>query len=310
MKRYITTFSKIMKFVIIVLIVDVIFGIVSNHLFFLQKTGKYARANLVIYETEAEVLIFGSSHAHRHYVPEVLEKQLNTTAYNAGAEGQQLLYHLALQKMVLKRKKPNLFILNIDEDFLYSSDIAYDRLNDLHPHYSEYGDDLRPIFKLKSEFVDVEMFFKSYLLNSTIVHILRYYISPQLDYKGYRPLNGTVTNDHITSKLMEVNDQVKEIDENFVLALKEFINNSKSNNVDLVFVISPTLRNINSNNKSLGMINEIADKEEVPILNFLDDKNFKDKLDWFHDPSHLNDTGAKYFTKLVSERIIKEKLNN
>lgn len=303
MKEYSSIFLKIIKFVIIILIVDVLLGIVSNQIFFLQETGKYARANHTIYETEAEVLIFGSSHAHRHYVPEVLEKQLHTTAYNAGAEGQQLLYHLALQEMLLKRNKPSLFILNIDEDFLYSSDIAYDRLNDLHPYYSEYKDELKPLFQLNSKFIDVEMFFKSYLLNSTIVHILRYYVSPQLDYKGYRPLYGITRNDQINIGLKNVNDQNKEIDENFVFALKEFIDNSKSNNVDLVFVISPTLRKIASNNKSLALINKIANKEEVPILNFSEDKNFNNKLDWFHDPSHLNDKGARYFTKLVSERI-------
>ncbi|WP_299179774.1 hypothetical protein [uncultured Aquimarina sp.] len=303
MKGYTSIFSKIIKFVIIILIVDVLLGVVSNHVFFLQETGKYARANHAIYETEAEVLIFGSSHAHRHYVPEVLEKQLNTTAYNVGAEGQQLLYHLALQEMLLKRSTPGLFILNIDEDFLYSSDIAYDRLNDLHPYYNEFKDELRPLFRLNSKFIDVEMFFKSYLLNSTIIHILRYYASPQKDYKGYRPLHGTLRKDQINSHLINVNDQDQEIDENFVSALRQFIDNSKSNNIDLVFVISPTLRKISSDNKSLTLINEIADKEEIRVLDFSQDKNFNNRLDLFHDPSHLNDKGARYFTKLVSEHI-------
>ncbi len=310
MKGYITIFSKMVKFVILVLIVDLLFGIISNHVFFLQKTGKYARANHVIYDTEAEVLIFGSSHAHRHYVPEILEKELKTTAYNAGAEGQQLIYHLALQEMVLKRSTPNLFILNIDEDFLYSSDIAYDRLNDLHPYYNEFKNELRPLFKLNSKFIDIEMFFRSYLVNSTIIHIIRYYLSPQLDYKGYRPLHGTMTTDQTTSNLIKLDDEAKEIDKNFVFALKEFIDNAKSNDVNLVFVISPTLKKINPNNKSLAIINKIATKENVSIFNFAEDTNFDNKLDWFHDPSHLNDQGARHFTKLVSERINQKILTN
>ena len=60
--------------------------------------------------TNAQVLIFGSSHAHRHYVPEVFEKTLKKTTYNAGAEGQQLLYHLAMQQMIVKRVKPEVII--------------------------------------------------------------------------------------------------------------------------------------------------------------------------------------------------------
>ncbi|MHA7059210.1 hypothetical protein ACWGOQ_0018430 [Aquimarina sp. M1] len=310
MNRYLATFFKIIKFMIVISLVDVLFGTASNYLFFSQKTGKYARANQVIYETEAEVLIFGSSHAHRHYVPKVLEKQLNTTAYNAGAEGQQLLYHLALQKMLLKRSKPSLFILNIDEDFLFSSAIALDRLNDLNPYYTEYKDELKPLFKLNSEFIDIEMFFNSYLLNSTILHIFRYCLSPQLDYKGYRPLYGVMTKDKTLSKSDMTDDNVKQIDENFVMALEEFIYNSKSNNIDLVFVMSPTLRKINKNNKSLMMINNIANKTCVPILNLSTSKKFDNKLEWFHDPSHLNDNGAKYFTKLVSEYINQQKNSN
>ncbi|GAA4274200.1 hypothetical protein U6A24_22170 [Aquimarina gracilis] len=292
---------KIGKFIVVFLIADFLLGTMSKQLFFNQETGKYARSTHAIKKSEDNVLIFGSSHAHRHYVPEVFEKELNKTCYNVGAEGQQLLYHLALQQMIFKRIKPKLIILNIDEGFLYSSKEAYDRLGDLHPYYEEYKDELRPILGLQSKLIDFKLFFKSYQTNSTIVHALRYHLSPQIDYKGYRPLFGKVALTN-KSKMLKVNR--REIDSNFVTALERFIDSAKKNDVDLVFVTSPKFDPIdNSENESFKKIMNIAVNENVTVMDFFNSKQFLNQNDLFHDPSHLNDDGAKLFSKAVANKI-------
>ncbi|TSE04842.1 DUF1574 family protein [Aquimarina algiphila] len=305
-KEYKTSLIKLGKFLVIFLIADFALGIISKQLFFSQETGKYARSTYAIQETDAKVLIFGSSHAHRHYVPEVIEKELQTSCYNAGAEGQQLLYHVALQKMIVKRIKPELIILNIDEDFLYHSKEAYDRLSDLHPYYSEYRDDLEPILGLQSKLVDFKLFFNGYQANSTIMHVIRYYASPQLDYKGYRPLFGKVK----PSKSIKEETQskiekgVEDIDQNFVTALHTFIATAKDNNIDLVFATSPTYLIVDhTTNASFIRIKAIAEKENIPFLDFFNDQQFTGKPMLFHDSSHLNDDGAKLFTKNLADQI-------
>ncbi|MCK8520575.1 hypothetical protein M0D21_03285 [Aquimarina sp. D1M17] len=299
--------SKIVKFVIIILVIDFALGYVARQLFFSQETGKYARSTHAIEHTDAKVIILGSSHAHRHYVPEVFENELKTTCYNAGAEGQQLLYHSVMQKMILKRTKPDVLVLNIDEDFLYSSKEAYDRLGDLHPYYGDHKDELRPVLKLQSKLVDVKMFFKSYQTNSTLVHVFRYYLSPQVDYKGYRPLFGKVN----PEKLNGSNEEHKSkqvIDSNFVNAFKSFIKTAKDNNVRLVLVTSPALLEVDhSKNESFNKIKEIANDKNVMFVDFFNDKQFVNQYKLFHDPSHLNDDGARLFSRLLSERIRQEK---
>ncbi|MBQ4819559.1 hypothetical protein [Aquimarina sp. MMG016] len=308
-KEYRVSFLKIIKFVIIILVADFVLGSVSQKIFFSQKTGKYARATYAVEKSNAEVLIFGSSHAHRHYVPEVFEKELNKTCYNAGAEGQQLLFHTALQEMIIKRKKPDLMILNIDDSFLYLSDIAYDRLSDLHPYYDDHSEALRPILGLKSNLIDFKLFFKSYQTNSTIIHALRYYVSPQVDYKGYRPLYGKVNSNTKKHDQQEVKEYIEVIEKDFVNALKTFINNAKENNINLVFATSPTYNKVNySENKSFSLIKEIAGKENVPFIDLFNDTQFLNKGELFHDPSHLNDDGAKLFTKLLADKILEKNL--
>ncbi|WP_109300648.1 hypothetical protein [Aquimarina sp. AU474] len=307
-KDYKISLLKIVKFLIILLIVDFALGTISQYVFFNQKTGKYARATHAIEKTEAKVLIFGSSHAHRHYIPEVLEKELQTSSYNAGAEGQQLLYHSALQKMILKRTKPDVIILNVDEDFLYGSQAAYDRLSDLHPYYANHREDLKPILEQQSRFVDFKLFFKSYQTNSTLVHAIRYYLSPQIDFKGYRPLYGKLSASN-KLKMVETDEIETVIDQNFVTGFKSFIAKAKDNNIKLVMVTSPNLVQVDhTNNKSLSMITEIIKNEQVTFIDFFNSKQFLNRYELFHDSSHLNNDGATLFSSLLAEEIKKMKL--
>ncbi|MFH6769242.1 hypothetical protein V8G56_10880 [Gaetbulibacter aquiaggeris] len=297
---------QILKFIIIFLIVDFLFGSISKKIFYEQKTGKFYRSTYAIKEAKEDILIFGSSHAHRHYVPEVMEKELLKTCYNVGAEGQQLLFHAAFQKMILKRRVPELIVLNIDENFLYKSNAAYNRLSDLHPYYSEFKNELRSFLSLNSSFMDFKLFFKSYQTNSTLIHAIRYYISPQIDYKGYRPLDGVMTLNKVAfyEKDNSEKEYIQEIDPVFVAAFKDFILTAKKNNIKLVFVTSPNLieRSI-SENESFKMIKVISKLEKIPFFDFLNSPAYINQYDLFHDPSHLNDNGARIFTKSVAELI-------
>lgn len=304
-KEYKTSGIKILKFVCVFLIADFVLGSLASQIFFSQTTGKYARATHAIEETNAKILVFGSSHAHRHYVPKVLENELNKKCFNAGAEGQQLLYHTALQEMILNRTKPDLIILNIDENFLYTSKIAYDRLSDLHPYYEDHRDVLRPILGLKSKLVDFKLFFKSYQMNSTIIHALRYHVSPQKDYDGYRPLFNKIKSEEIAlNDPDEAKEYVEFIDDNFITALKTFITNAKNKNIKLVFVTSPTFNNVDhSKNKSFTTIKKIAFAEDIPLIDFFNSIEFRDKRELFHDFSHLNNDGAELFTKRLADRL-------
>ena len=55
---------------------------------------------------DQRVVVFGSSHAASHYVPEVLEEQLGMSCYNAGVLGQQILFHRTLQSILLREPHP------------------------------------------------------------------------------------------------------------------------------------------------------------------------------------------------------------
>ncbi len=300
------TILKIIKFVFILLIADLCFGFVANKAFLSQKTGKFSRNSYAINEAKENIIIFGSSLAHRHYVPEVLEEKLSSTCYNAGADGQHLPFHYALQKMILKRTLPKLIILNIDKDLLFKSNIANKRLSVLHPYYSNYKKELNPILSLNDEFIDFKMFFKTYQNNSTLIHAIKYYLIPQSSIKGYRPQFTKMTPKLLNTYKKKVIKSVytNEIDENLIQILKDFIGLAKSKNIKLVFVTSPNLITTDvSKNESFIKIKSIAEFENIPYFNFLNSPDYLNKLDLFYDPSHLNDEGSRMFTESVAGLI-------
>ncbi len=300
------TILKAFKFIIIIIAIDFCFGFFTKELFFSQTTGKFKRVTYAIRDANEDVIIFGSSHAHRHYVPEVIEKRISKTCYNAGADGQQLLFHRAMQKMIFKRNLPKIIILNIDENFLFKSEAAYNRLTDLNPYYAGYRNELKPILNLNSSAIDLKLFFNSYKTNSTLMHAIKYYIKPQIDYKGYRPLFGEMTVDKIEEyKKSKLEDEFIEfIDTNFVDALKDFIDDAQENKVKVVFVTSPNLMpRDTSKNESFQKIKEIAKLKKVLFIDFSNSPKFINKLDLFHDITHLNNKGATLFSASVANLI-------
>ncbi len=296
---------KLLKFLLIFVLIDQLLGFVAHKLFLSQETGKFARSTYVINHSNDEVLLLGSSHTIRQYVPQVVEKKTGLTCYNAGAEGQQLLYQTALLQMILKRAKPKLIVLNIDAHWLYESDVAYSRLNDLNSYYSKHYDVLYPKLKERSQYVPIKMFFRAFQENSTLVHIVRYFFAPQVSFKGYRPLYGKMT--EFSNEILSNEAISDEIDPFFVKNLKLFIDTAKEKGVNLIFTTSPfPVKRDYSTNISFQKIKKIAKRSNVPFYDHLNDERFIGNYNMFNDPTHLNHEATLLFTSIIADHIITE----
>src|SRR5690606_2150991 len=137
--------------------------------------------------------------------------------------------------------KPKLIILNVDKNWLYESEKAYDGLRDLYPYYWQHRDVLRPIFLKESKLIDLQLFFKSYQYNSTIVHALKYYLAPQLSYDGYVPAYRQMKPPATAaSQKVKIPRPVnKDLDTYFISAFESFIDLAREQKIELVFAISP-----------------------------------------------------------------------
>jgi len=294
------------KFILLVLVVEYAAGSLTGYLFFRQKTGKYARMTHVIQKDTSDIVIFGSSHAVRHFIPKVFEEETGKTCYNAGARGQRILFHYTLQKLLLERHTPEYIILNIDENWMYESEKEYGRIGDFNPYYGKNKEALHPILSLDDPLISYKLALKSYRFNSTLVHIGKYALQPQKDFQGFMPLKEGMSGPDdpklkgIPNSAFVSSSDV--IDTNFVNAYENFIINALAAGSKLAIVVSPELifEEDFAEDKSFKMMKSIAAHHGVPVFDFSADDDFNGAYHLYADPNHMNRDGAALFNgKLI-----------
>ena len=177
---------------------------------------------------------------------------------------------------------------------------------------------MSPILSLNSNFLDFKLLFNSYQVNSTLVYVLQHFLDPKKDFNGYAPLYGKMNNNYQKKKSNQSpktkkdepklqTNATKNLDTNFINALKEFIINAREKNIHLIFVISPTpyLNKKYMNDRSTKTMMLIANKFNLPFFDFYNDENFIKQFHLFKGPLHLNNEGAMLFSRLLAEKIKK-----
>jgi hypothetical protein len=136
---------------LIVFLFDWAGGAILRYFYFSQTSGLGYRTTYSIDSTRANILVFGSSRANHHYVPEVFEDSLKMSFYNTGRDGNFLFYNYAIFKAILKRYTPKILIMDINPDELYYNPDSYDRLSSLLPYYKDHPE-IRDIIELRGPY--------------------------------------------------------------------------------------------------------------------------------------------------------------
>jgi hypothetical protein len=302
-KEYLKFLRKTIIFLIVLILMDFILGSIARFAFFSQRSGKYSRITYSLEKTQDSILIFGSSHALNHYIPAIIEDSLKISCYNAGIQGQGILMFSTIQKIILQRHTPYVTILNIDPEFLQEYKQRYDLLSDIEPYYFLHKEIIGNVLKYKSNFEKTKLLSKLYQYNSTIVHIIKYWLYPQSSYEGFHPLAGIIPASRIEMHNKTIEKELK-IDTVFVNKLKNFINTSLAAKTKLVFIVSPVIyKSSLDENKSFSLIKKISKFYNIPMLNYHNDSSFIGKNILFKDLSHLNNKGAEVFTKKVAHDL-------
>ena len=81
--------------------------------YFQQKSGPDYETIYAMEKSREDLMVFGSSRARNHYHPKAFEEALGMSFYNAGRNGNFILYSNAVAQSVLKRHQPKIVILDI-----------------------------------------------------------------------------------------------------------------------------------------------------------------------------------------------------
>jgi hypothetical protein len=299
-KIFIRFIGKLLLILFIIFIFDLGIGKALKVFYFRLKDPLYGQITYCMDSTTADVLILGSSRANHSYVPEVFEEG-HYTCYNAGRDGSFVLYNYALFKAVINRYTPKRIIIDISPDELGYSAAEYDRLSLLLPYYQNHPE-IRDIIDLRGPLERVKHVSSVYFYNSLIFQVVRgtlpYRKVKVQHMKGYLPLQKKMKYDRIDT----VKPDTGYTDENKISALKDIISICHTKNVDLVFVYSP-IWEITKDGYCNQVITKLCTENGIKYIDMSNLQDFIKRPDYFADISHLNDEGARVFSKMLRDKI-------
>ena len=287
----------------IVFLLDYSIGNILSYYYFKQQRGSDYLTTYAIEKTKADLLIFGSSRANHHYVPDIFEKRLNLSYFNAGRDGNFLFYHYAILKAVLKRYTPKMVILDLIHGEFSKNQDSYDRLSSLLPYYKSHPE-MRSIIELKSPFEKIKMLSSIYPNNSSLLVIAGgnafFSKKKREDTQGYIPLS-EIWNEPIKN---EVTTYKYTLDSTKIKIYESFIRDCINAKVKLFIICSPYFWKSSFTDYSVRIAQELAEKRNVVFLDYSQDSTFTNNVNLFADPQHLNDKGARIFSTNVVDTIL------
>jgi hypothetical protein len=289
---------KIFIFIILLITIDQVIGFGLRKLYFTQKSGSAYHTTYAIDSTRADILIFGSSQANHHYVPEVFEKGLGLTYYNTGRDGMDFLYDFAVFKSILKRYTPKIIIIDLRPNDLQFHSEGYDLLSALLPYYTSHCE-IQNTVKLRSQFEKFKMISATYPFNSTFLNSFVFNLNFSKGFKsnrkGFIPLKGT-------SGLKNPGKYwypITMVDPNKIQAIDSISKVCLNKNITLLFCFSPFFVE-RQKTKMDTLLSSLALRDKFVYMDFSGDSSFTNHPELFRDESHLNNEGAMiYSTRLL-----------
>ena len=296
----------VLGFCVLLIAADRAVGTWSEKMYHKSKYGILRRQIYCLTESQDELMILGSSRAAHHYVPQIFEDSLGMSCYNAGSDGMCIYYHYGILASRIQRGCPPKMIIlevigtdvEVSQSATFSLDAALDRYA---PHYGEFAE-IDSMFAMNGWKEKVKLLSKTYKYNSKLVQTIKCNYIPWPEDRGYEALNGVmkISEGEQAPDVLAPSSVEPNIEERKLVYLQKFIDDCKHNNIELVMCYSPYYNQATP--ASICLIQEIAEKNDIMFLNYCDEVNFQ-KPEYFQDASHLNDTGAKEYSKEITRKL-------
>lgn len=297
---------KVIKHFLLLLLILFLFdraiGVILKQQFSKITYGTYGKINTSL-NTNAEILIFGSSRAENHYNPEIISEQTRMTCRNTGLGGQSIFYYYTLLASILNRFTPKLIILDISPNVIVDFE-SYTKLNLFNPYYNwnNYFDE---ILELSPNYESFKFLLFTYRYNSTIFDIIRSDIfSFNQMHNGYQPLYGQLNRKTFTPFYLKDYEKFDSVSK---IYFNKFIDLVLKHKIKLLCTISPTYEKFDKNNRITNQVKNILLKYKLKLYDFSDSPLFYNSPQYFYNQLHLNEKGSDIYTLQII-KLIKTKL--
>lgn len=297
MKKYLL---KVALFFALIAVIDVASVFVFRFLTTRAKYGETYKNNYIANISKDDVIILGSSHAARHYVPNVIQDSLGLSCFNCGEPGCGIIPAYARYKMIAERKKPHLVIYEATPgyDYFVSDDYSkylgrirqYSDKTPVAEMYETLGDDLEPLRLISG----------LYRNNSKIVQNLVDLVVPSKGNQGYEPLYGKLTKEAVENKKetqVEKDIKSREIDSLKLSYVERLFADAKNDGVSVICIVSPSFfSRTGENNEDYLPVIELCKKYNIPFVDNNYYEGITGEMELFQDFGHMNDKGAREYT--------------
>lgn len=286
-------------FGVLLILFDLGVGRFFQYAYETSKYGVFARQIHCLTNPIEDILVLGSSRAAHHYIPSIIQDSLNMTCYNAGSDGMCIYYHYAILSSWIKKHTPQLILYDVTETDLLSSnsstfslEAALDRLS---PHYKTQPE-IDSLFYLQGWRKTLKMNSMMYRYNSKLVQLIKCHFIPSYEDAGYEVVYGQLPD---SMEIPVIDNLSTNYELNKEIYLCKLIQMTKIENIKLIFIYSPKYKR--GCNTAIDRIKRIAEENTIPFIDMVNTPSLMYPK-YFRDELHLNDEGAKIFSKyLVSE---------
>lgn len=282
---------------IAITVIDICFGYIMDYMNSHSKSGGVAKRFYICCKANEQIMLFGSSRMAHHYVPDIIADSLGMTCYNCGQDGNGIILSFGYIQMILERQTPQLIIYDVSSFDIYKDDnlkyISYLKQYSNNPAVMEIIESIsaKEEYKLKSNL---------YKYNSICIRIVgSFFRNGSIYNAGFEPLYKQMDYEpNICSQERLDIDLIK------LFYLEKFITICQQNGIHLIFIVSPRYRG-NLISQQYNEVKAIASKYNVPFWDYTYLESISNQKELFQDQTHMNIHGAKEFTKIIINPIMK-----
>ncbi len=302
---------------ILIISIDQGLGLVLGKLYARTQEGDFGGCINLTLEQRNDVVVFGSSRAKHHYIPDVLEKSTGRSFFNAGIDAQNLLCHYGIAQLVLGEYTPKAFVLDLNPEDLRDAGgtASLDKLSVLLPYYKRDNSALNTLLLERSKFERVRLLSAAYPYNSMLMPLLKYTLKPDsagtIKSRGFLPYYGSDVLEIVRIEEMNAPPEattVPAIDPFQVNTLRNFVASAREKNVTFIVCLGPLWekkgQDLADHTALLDAYLALLEELEVPVVRvdsstsdlFLNPKLYKDRI-------HVNKEGATAFSEVLGEQL-------
>ncbi|MBN1559562.1 hypothetical protein JW998_04890 [candidate division KSB1 bacterium] len=293
--------AKVALFLLLLLTLDYAVGSVVEGMYKRSPWGpNWTKENWLL-DQQPDFIVFGSSRSLRHYVPSIIAEELELSIFNAGQNGQYLLYSYALEQLVLEHYTPKVIVLDILPSFIIKLENPreeFERLSALSPFI--YNSAVRQLLTRQEFFEGLKYQSKMFRFNSRILSIMDNFFARRITVDNGYEIVGDLRYHDRNPFIVDVLKTI-EIDSFKLNLFRQFFSTAQEKGVAAFAVFSPVSEPVSAPvQQTLAIYRTLFRELNVPFLDFSADIYAKDL---FSDLIHLDGEGAAVFSREFARRF-------